>query len=163
MSQTGKRDTCRGNSLVEFAIAFTFISALFIGVFEFGYTFYLYNNLATNIRAGARYAAQKPYTPAPGSSADNPIPSSAFSNAVKNMVVYGSHAPADNARPVVPGLTTANVEIVPAVDSNAVPFAITVRVSRTTPFMLNAVLATKRLAGKPAVTFPYTGVYSPAL
>jgi hypothetical protein len=146
--------------MVEFAFAFTFISVLFTGVFQFGYTFYLYNNLVTNIRAGARYAAQKSYTPGPGSTAGNPIPATSYETAVKNVVVYGSPAPTDTSFPLVPGLTTANIDVVPTVDSNGVPQAITVRVSPTTPYNLNAVVGVTRLAGKPAVTFPYTGIYS---
>jgi Flp pilus assembly protein TadG len=150
----------RGNALIEFAFAFTMISVLFTGVFRFGYTFYLYNNLQTNIRAGARYAAQKSYTPAAASTVSNPIPAPSYIADVQKMVVYGTVTPADNAQPVVPGLTTANVEIVPTVDSNMIPQEITVRVSSTTPFNLSAVVGSTRLAGKPAVTFPYTGIYS---
>ena len=152
--QTGER----GNALIEFAFAFTFISVLFTGVFQFGYTFYLYNNLVTNIRAGARYAAQKSYTPGTGSTAGNPIPAATFVSAVQNVVVYGT--PQVGTTPLVPGLTTANIQVVPTVDSNGIPQSITVRISPTTPFNLNAVVGSTRLAGKPAVTFPYTGIYS---
>jgi Flp pilus assembly protein TadG len=150
----------RGNALIEFAFAFTVISVLFTGVFRFGYSFYLYNNLQTNIRAGARYAAQKSYTPGSGSTVSNPRPTTAYLNDVKNMVVYGTTIPTDSAQPVVPGLTTANVEVIPAVDSNMIPQEITVQISRTTPFILNAVVGSTRLAGKPSVAFPYTGIYS---
>jgi Flp pilus assembly protein TadG len=156
ITRTGER----GNALVEFALAFTVISVLFTGVFQFGYTFYLYNNLLTNVRAGARYAAQKSYTPGSGSTAGNPIPASSYVSDVRNVVVYGSPVPGQNAQPVVPGLTTANVQVVPTVDSNGVPQEITVRISTTTPFNLNAVVGSTRLAGKPSVKFPYTGIYS---
>ena len=152
----------RGNALIEFALAFTVLATLFTGVFKFGYTFYLYNSLVSGVRAGARYAAQKSYVPGSGSTAGNPIPSSTFVNAVKNMTVYGTAAPTGNSLPIIPGLTTANIEVVPVVDSNSVPQAITVRISRTTPFTLNAVVGSTRLVGKPSVTFPYTGVYAAA-
>ncbi|HET8550573.1 MAG TPA: TadE family protein [Bryobacteraceae bacterium] len=160
MRRSERDSNRRGNALVEFAIAFTFISVLFTGVFQFGYTFYLYNNLLTNIRAGARYAAQKSYTPGPGTTVSNPVPQSAYVAAVKNMVVYGTPNPTDASRPVVPDLTTANVEVVPSVDSNGIPQSITVRISRANPFTINAVVASKRLVGKPSVTFQYTGIYS---
>jgi Flp pilus assembly protein TadG len=150
----------RGNALIEFAFAFTFISVLFTGVFQFGYTFYLYNNLVTNIRAGARYAAQKSYTPGSGSTAGSPVPATAYVTAVQNVVVYGTPVPGQSPQPLVPGLTTANIQVVPIVDSNGIPQTITVRISPTTPFNLNAVVGSTRLAGKPAVTFPYTGIYS---
>jgi Flp pilus assembly protein TadG len=78
----------RGNALIEFAFAFTMISVLFTGVFRFGYTFYVYNNLQTNIRAGARFAAQKSYTPGPGSTVSNPVPAASYVTDVQNMVVY---------------------------------------------------------------------------
>lgn len=151
----------RGNTMIEFAVAFTFMSALFIGVFQFGYSFYMYNVLSTGIRGGARYAAQKKYVPASTSTRTSPVIHDCFQTGVKNMVVYGTPAPAENASPVVPGLTRSNVQVVGTYDSAGVPDEITVRISRTAPFRLNALFRTMSFAGKPSVTFPYTGVYAP--
>ena len=84
----------RGSTLVEFAIALTvFLTAMF-AVMEFGRALWVHNALTDAARRGARYAS---------------LHSSADTDAVKNMVVYGD--PAGGTQAVVPNLTTANVSI----------------------------------------------------
>jgi hypothetical protein len=93
----------RGSALLEFGLAFPFIFPLFIGTFQFGYAFFLYNRLHGAVRAGARYASLETYA------SGNSTPPASFSSAVKDLVVYGD--PAGGISPVVTGLTTANVEL----------------------------------------------------
>jgi Flp pilus assembly protein TadG len=87
----------RGAALMEFAIAATvFFTALF-GVIEFGRLLWTHNALRDAARRGARYAAVRKSD-------------SASQTAVKNMVVYGDpNANPVTAKPIVVGLTTANV------------------------------------------------------
>jgi hypothetical protein len=42
-----------GNAMIEFAFAAGVLLPLFLGTFQFDYTFYVYNLLNTQVRAGA--------------------------------------------------------------------------------------------------------------
>ena len=95
----------RGSSMVEFAIGASLLAMVFGGTFSWGYSFYRYNQLEAQVNAGARFAALRNYD------AVSTTPSSAFSTAVKNVVVYGTPSPANGATAVVPGLTTSNVTL----------------------------------------------------
>jgi Flp pilus assembly protein TadG len=84
----------RGSTLVEYSIAVTvFITAMF-GVIEFGRALWVHNALTDATRRGARYAVLHSV---------NDIAQ------VKNVVVYGD--PAGGAKPIVPNLSTANVDV----------------------------------------------------
>ena len=94
MQIKSKRNTERGGTLVEFAIAATvFISSMF-AVLEFGRALWIHNALADAARRGARYAV---------------LNSSANSAQVKNVVVYGD--PAGGSQSLVNNLTTSNVSV----------------------------------------------------
>lgn len=138
----------RGNALIEFAIAFGFLFPVLTGTFQFGYAFFLYNTLQNAVRDGARYAAFKTYN------SDTSTPSAAFSDSVKNSVVYGD--PAGGQTPVVPGLTTANVNLT-VTFTNGVPKIMTVRIQNYT---MDAFLRTFTL-NRPSASFNYVGVYAP--
>jgi Flp pilus assembly protein TadG len=148
--------------MIEFGLAFSIMFALFVGVFQFGYSFYIYDHLTTSIRSGARYAAQKTYVPTTTSTSTNPQALSCWSDAVKNLVVYGDPS-TSSGTPIVPNLTTSNV-VVQANTSggNVVPDSITVKISTTTPYVLDALFANISFSGKPNVTFPFTGIYASA-
>jgi Flp pilus assembly protein TadG len=84
----------RGSTLLEFAIALTvFLTAMF-AVMEFGRALWVHNALTDAARRGARYAS---------------LHSSADTDAVKNVVVYGD--PSGGTQAVVPNLTIANVTV----------------------------------------------------
>jgi len=134
--------------MVEFAIGAGVLVAVFTGVFEFGYAFYVYNNLLAAVDNGARYAAYRTYD------SNTTTPSSAFSTAVKNMVVYGQ--PAAGTKAIAPGLTASNVTVTP-IFNNSVPTAMQVSLSG---YSLNAVFKTFTL-DKPVATYPFLGVYAP--
>jgi Flp pilus assembly protein TadG len=141
-----------GSVMVEFALGATILVMLFTGIFQYGYTFYLYNCLQNAVRAGARYASRETYDSATST------PSTNFTNSVKNMVIYGNPN-ATSGSTVVPGLTNANVVISVTPATGALPpTSMTVAI---TGYDLNAVLKTFTLTNKPQATMPFVGIYAP--
>ncbi len=126
-----------GSALIEFAGSLIVVSALFTGIFQFSYALSTYHALVNAVRAGARYASLHPQ---PSNRPD-------FTKAVQNVVVYGDPSPLPNAKPVAPGLTRENVELV--LDPR------TVRIS-VRGFDLAAIFSRIKLDGRPTVTFPLT-------
>ena len=143
-----RRRRQRGNALIEFALAFGFLFPLLTGTFQFGYAFFVYNELQNAVRQGARYAAFKTYD------SSSATPSTAFSNSVKNSVVYGN--PAGGSIPVAKSLTTSNVNLT-VTFANGVPDIMTVSIQNYT---LDAFLRTFTLH-RPSASFSYVGVYAP--
>jgi Flp pilus assembly protein TadG len=89
----------RGAALVEFAIVATIFLTVLFGVLEFGRLFWTHNALKDAARRGARYAIVRKND-------------AASIQAVKYMVVYGDpNANPATAKPVVTGLTPANVDV----------------------------------------------------
>jgi len=138
-----------GNVMVEFAIGAGLMLAAFTGTFQFGYTFLQYNNLENAVARGARYASLVPYDSA------NTTPSTAFKTAVQNMVLYGT--PTAGATPVLPGLTTSNVNLT-VTFTNGIPTLMTVSISGYT---IDSIFAKSALTTKPQVAYAYQGVWSP--
>jgi len=143
----------RGNVMVEFALSATLLTTVFTGVFQFGYSMYLYNQLVEAVRAGTRYASLANIS----NTGDRSTPS-AFSSAVKNMVVFGTPSPGNSPTPVVPNLGIGQVAV--SVDygasPNTVPQNVTVSISSYT---IDAIVKTYTITGKPALTMPYFGQY----
>ena len=135
--------------MLEFALASSVLLAAFGGPFQFGYTFYRYNTLATAVSDGARYASLRPYD------STTTTPKSTFLSAVQNMGVYGN--PGGGTTPIAPGLATTNVNLT-VTFTNSVPSAMTVYISGYT---IDAIFAQSTLDAKPKVTYPYVGIYSP--
>jgi Flp pilus assembly protein TadG len=138
----------RGNAIIEFAIGATVLVMVFTGVFQFGYAFYVYNNLLAAVDNGAKYAAMRTYD------SNSATPSSAFLAAVMNMVVYGQST--TGVKPIAPGLQISNVSLAVTFD-NTVPTSVQVSLNN---YPLNAVFTTFTLS-KPVVTYPYMGTYAP--
>jgi len=88
----------RGVQLVEVALVIPIMLLLFGAVAKFGRYFYEYTTAAKAARVGARYLVSKSVT-----SATN------YEAQAKNLVVYGNIAGTGTA--VLPGLTTANVQV----------------------------------------------------
>jgi len=88
----------RGVQLVEVALVIPIMLLLFGAVAEFGRYFYEYTTAAKAARVGARYLASKSVTS-----------STNYEAQAKNLVVYGNIAGTGSA--VLPGLTTANVQV----------------------------------------------------
>lgn len=137
----------RGNAMIEFALSAMVLTYAFTGVFQFGYSMYLYNELEGAVRAGARYASLATISTS-GSGMDT-----TWQTKVKNVVVYGS--PAGGTTPVVPGLAVGNVGVV--LDyAGGVPSYVTVKVSS---YSLDAIVKTFNLTDKPSLAMPFMGQF----
>jgi Flp pilus assembly protein TadG len=136
--------------MIEFALGSGVLLAAFTGTFQFGYTFLQYNNLKNAVARGARYASLIPYD------SKDKNPTTAFTTKVQNMVLYGT--PTAGTTPVLPGLTAANVNVVPGPFTIGIPSTMTVSI---TGYTINSIFSSTALTNKPAVTFTYQGIWSP--
>ncbi len=146
----------RGNALIEFALSAILLVSLFIGAFQFGYTFYVYSKLQVAVRNGARYGSVRKLLT--GISASIGI----YQTAVKQMVVYGNPA-ATAGTAVAPGLTTGMVAVsitnaAGTAASDAVP-PDRLQVS-INGYNLDALFRTYSFS-KPVEAFPYVGRWTP--
>jgi Flp pilus assembly protein TadG len=142
----------KGNALIEFGLSAPLIFTVLVGTFQFGYTFYVYNQLQVAVRSGVRYASQLDYQQSNNGCTDS------TQMKVKNLVVYGTPTPGQNDGPIVRGLSTSNVVVNYNPDAKGVPTTVDVSV---TSFQVNGVFTTFTFNGKPWASIPYTGRYSP--
>jgi Flp pilus assembly protein TadG len=134
--------------MLEFALSWAMLSALFTGIFQYGWTMWVYNTLADSVANAARAGALMSY--------DTSDPTT-FPTTIKNLVVYGTATA--GTRPILPGFTTSNVTIDThsvggSGGSLAVPTYITVTI---TSYAVNSVFGTRTFTNKPRVTTLYTG------
>lgn len=139
---TSHKKSERGNALLEFALGFSVLWALFAGIYQFGYTFFVYNRLMTTVTNAAALGAKLQYDTGN---------TSQFSSAVTNMVLYGSTSAGTSV--IVPGLANSNVSV-NANLLNSMPTNVTVSINN---FSVNALFTTFTFNGKPSVTMPYMG------
>ncbi len=142
-----------GNVLVEFALSSTLLMLLLFGTFQFGYAFFQYNALVNAIRNGTRYASM-----ARISNQGNGVVPANYITAIRNTVVFGDPNAAQDARPLVKGLTPGNVEVTVGFDPKFVPLTVRVRVTR---FEIDAIIRTFVINGKPSLQMPFLGQYCP--
>lgn len=142
------RSPRRGNAMVEFAVAFGLLLTIFTGVWQFGYAFYIYNQLETGVRNAARYASLTNYDGGSWNGAT-------FNSKVKNMVVYGKPDVTSGDKPIVPGLATSNARVTIAFNGT-VPSRIQVDVIN---YQIETFFKKYSLSGKPRCTFEYMGRY----
>ena len=102
-----------GVQLVEVTIVLPIFFILFAATAEFGRYFYEYTTLAKAARGATRYLTVNPV----GTAGDN---------AARNIVVFGN--PAGTGTPILPGLTTSNVEIVREGGVPLLPQRVTVKI-----------------------------------
>src|ERR1700748_2794344 len=95
----------KGHAMLELAMCASVLVACLAGTFQFGYTFYVYNQLVTAVGNGARYASGRTYRAA------SPKDIEQGNDAIRNMVVYGAPPPDGAAQPVVPGLKKEEVGV----------------------------------------------------
>jgi Flp pilus assembly protein TadG len=151
MRVNGALGSRRGNAMLELALASTILIYVFTGVFQFGYSMYLYNELESGVRAGVRYASLAGIS----NNADSSIPA-AYTTAVQNMVVYGTPSPGASPVPVINGLTTGAVTVGVNFDSGHVPTDVSVKIST---YSVDAIFKTFTFANKPVLKMPYFGKY----
>ena len=137
-----------GHAMIELAFSATVMVACLAGTFQFGYTFYVYNQLVTAVGNGGRYAATRTVR----AEVDK------AETAIRNMVVYGDPQPATEAQPAVAGLTPQQVEVRWVKDESGAPSAVGVSIRE---FPVNAMFRTFTFSGRPGVEFPYVGKYAP--
>lgn len=135
-----KRRSQKGHAMLELAISAGVMVTFLGGTFQFGYTFYVYNQLVSAVGDGARYASVRPL------SGDREIDKTA----VRNMVVYGESKPSPNATPVVRNLTPEHVDVAYAEDGETVHVAIR-------GYKVDALFGEFEFTGRPGVEFPYIG------
>lgn len=110
-----------GVAMVEFAITLPLLLLLLLAIGEFGRMLYQYNILLQASRDASRYAAGEVWN------SDGAEPGVGLQAQIRDVAVYGVPSSAAGFPPVVPGLTTDNVQVYP-------PVAEHVRVSITYNF-----------------------------
>ncbi len=149
----GRRSSRRGNAMVEFALSAPLLLSIMTGTFQFGYTFYVYNQLQMAVRAGTRYGSLRDYQ------SDGASCVTSVKDSVKNIVVYGNPSPSAGAAPIVRGLATSNVNVDYAPDAKGVPTMVSVSISG---FTVNGLFAKFTFNGKPFAEVPFGGRYAPS-
>ena len=143
----------RGHAILELAVCATAMVSCLAGTFEFGHTFYVYNQLVTAVGNGGRYAAMRTYRAASATDVEK------GAKAIRNMVVYGDAQPPLDAAPVVAHLTPEQVDVHWVPDASGAPTAVSVSIRS---FAVDVVFKTVTFTGKPGVEFPYVGRYAPS-
>jgi Flp pilus assembly protein TadG len=148
-----------GSVLIEFTFLTPLLVALFLGTWQFGYAYFLYDKAEQAVRAGARYASERTYDSATST------PSAEFAQDVRNVVLFGD--PAGGTTPVVPELAAANVKVEVSFFENGfasppghdmlVPTRVAVFIDGFSVGTLGRI----PLTGKPRTEFPYVGVFKP--
>ncbi len=142
----------RGHAMLELAISASVMVTCLVGTFQFGYTFYVYNQLVTAVGNGGRYAAIRTLH----GTSDQDV--ELGNRAIRNMVVYGDPEPGLDATPVVVKLKPEQVEvrwIMPEKsDDKGAPAAVNVSIRGYT---VDAVFKTFTFTGRPSVEFPFVG------
>jgi Flp pilus assembly protein TadG len=132
----------KGSAILEFALSWTVLVALVAGVYQFGYTFYIYNQLMTSVADAAELGSKMDYdTGSPG----------AYTTALTNMVLYGDTTA--GAKPIVAGLSASNVDVNVTI-LNSVPQDLTITIKGLT---VDAVFTSFTFNGKPRATTIYMG------
>jgi hypothetical protein len=143
----------RGHALIELAISAGVMVTCLGGTFQFGYTFYLYNQLVSAVGNGGRYAAMRTYRAA------TPDDLERGKAAIRNMVVFGDSHPPPDALPMVVNLKPEQVQVDWVKGESGKPDAVDVSIAG---YKVNAVFAQFVFTGRPAVEFPYVGRYAPS-
>ncbi|HEY2844559.1 MAG TPA: TadE/TadG family type IV pilus assembly protein [Bryobacteraceae bacterium] len=143
----------RGNAMIEFALSAMVLTYALTGVFQFGYSMYLYNELQGAVRAGIRYGSVSQISNGGDGTQD-----ASWQSKVQNVVVYGTPTPGNSPKPVIPNLGVGNVTATAAFDSagGKTPLYVTVAVSS---YSIDAVVKTFILTNKPSLTMPFMGNY----
>ena len=142
MKFASSRSHERGDALIEFALSFFLIFAVFGGIFQFAYSFYVYNAVMTSVENAAELGSKMTYDTAN---------TSKFTTAVTNMVLYGNTTAGTN--PIVPGLSSSNVTVSLNL-KNSIPTDVTVSISN---YSVDCLFTKFNFNGKPRATAVYMG------
>jgi Flp pilus assembly protein TadG len=132
----------KGTAILEFAISWSVLIALLTGVYQFGYTFYIYNQLMTSVTNAAELGSKMDY---------DTQHASAYTDKLTNMVLYGDTTA--QANPIVRGLGTTNVSVNVTL-INSIPQDLTITI---TGYTVDAVFTSFTFSGKPRATVAYLG------
>jgi hypothetical protein len=143
----------RGHAMLELAISAAVMVSCLAGTVQFGYTFYIYNELVTAVGNGGRYAALRTYR------ASSPGDIEKGKAAIRNMVVYGDARPALNTPAQVVNLRPEQVQVNWAMGESGGPAALNISIS---DYTVDAVFGMVRFIGRPAVEFPFVGRFAPS-
>lgn len=148
----GTSNKQKGHAMLELAISAGVLVTCLAGTFQFGYTFYIYNQLVSAVGNGARYAAQRTYRSATPDDIDR------GRAAIRNMVVYGDAQPSTDASPSVAGLKPEQVKVEWVASKDGAPQAVDVSIH---DYTVDAIFRAYTFDGKPFVEFPFIGRYAP--
>jgi len=148
-----RRANQRGHALIELAASAAVMVGCLAGTFQFGYTFYVYNQLVTAVGNGGRYAAMRTYR------ASAPSDIEKARAAIRNMVAYGDTRPAPGALPQVANLKPEQVQVEWVMDESGKPALVNVSIA---DYSVDAAFGMFRFTGKPAVEYPFVGRFAPS-
>lgn len=119
---------------------------VFSGVYQFGYSFYVYDRLMIAVANAAQLGSRIGYDTA------NP---GAFTATLQNMVLYADEtAPAQNAAPIVAGLTAGVIGVNVSTDTQGIPRDVTVTI---VSYTIDGLFGRITLNNKPRATTLYFG------
>jgi Flp pilus assembly protein TadG len=149
------RPKTAGSVMVEFSLAVPLLTLLFLGTFQYGYAFFLYSELEKSVRAGARYASVRTYSPPTVAGGADPATADPdYVDAVRDTVMYGDVLTKDMT--IVPGLQASQV-VVTMPEYNARPTRVRVCINGYSVGFFWPV----QMNNKPCVEFPYVGNFAP--
>jgi Flp pilus assembly protein TadG len=143
----------RGHAMIELALSAGVMIACLAGTFQFGYTFYIYDELVSAVGNGARYAASRTYRAASAGDLER------GKAAIRNVVVYGNQRPATGAAPVTPNLKPENVQVSWVAGDNGAPAAVNVSIVQ---YPVGAMFGSFTIDHRPVAEFPFVGRYAPS-
>ena len=98
----------QGAVLAEMALVTPILVFVLVAIAELAHAFIEHNTLTKAVRSGARYVAANAYE---GTTGVVDVDATLI-NEARNLVVYGSTAPAGGATPILPGLAVTDVSVV---------------------------------------------------
>jgi len=142
--------------MIELAFSAGVMIACLSGTFQFGYTFYVYDELVSAVGNGARYAASRTYRAA------SPADVEKGKAAIRNLVVYGNSRPEPGASPIAPNLKPENVQVSWVTDEK--PTAVNVTAVNVTivNYSVGAMFGSFTFDHRPVAQFPFVGRYAPS-
>jgi len=143
-----------GHAFVEFALGSSILVTVFVSTFQYGYFFYQYNLLVNVVNNAAHFGAMQIYDQS------STTPSDAWITAVQNMALYGDPTGASTALQVK-NLAPGNISITVGGSGSGSTFTPTSVTVAITGYTIDGVTGKYVLTGKPAVTYPFQGMYCP--